>query len=325
MILSLYQTGVEDTTGGGYPTGDQVVESIYGTITDFEISLGNFFRVSTTKYTDQTAEAIQALVSNIMSIGIGSELVVNDITSVDRTESDLIKIIKYPYCPISYTKDDEVFVFGEDWQYSGGLMKYNKTGLPETGNDGVVVAELEDSLYLTISITPAYTNSKLLAAESKLFHSDLRIEKINYDSFNIQILLEQLAVDEEEENTDLPIDFKPTSTINSKFAFKLDYAAIGTYTGVSDYDDYLLTTRNNEETILNNAYINYIRTGYNYDKKANALAIQNAQRQAGISTGMTAVQIATAIAGMALAPVTGGVSMIAAATAISSGLSVANT
>ena len=35
----------------------------------------------------------------------------------------------------------------------------------------------------------------------------------------------------------------------------------------SDYEPYLIINRNNEETIYSNDYINYMRTGYNYDQK----------------------------------------------------------
>jgi hypothetical protein len=42
----------------------------------------------------------------------------------------------------------------------------------------------------------------------------------------------------------------------------------------------LLSSRNNEMTIFSNAYLNYLKTGYNYDKKSRA--IESASRWGGV-------------------------------------------
>lgn len=85
----------------------------------------------------------------------------------------------------------------------------------------------------------------------------------------------------------------------------------GVYKQSSDFDQYLLASRNNEETILNSEYINYVKNGYHYDKKANSLAVEQAQRNANTNTIGTAVSVAAGLAALLLSPTTGGVSAAA--------------
>lgn len=103
--------------------------------------------------------------------------------------------------------------------------------------------------------------------------------------------------------------FKPTNTINSKFAFHFDYstlkdAAFGTFKQTIDYEDYLLVSRNNEETIFSNDYLNYIRTGYNYDKKVRERTISKNNLDASIMTATFGFSAAAALP-------TGGISLVA--------------
>ena len=60
-------------------------------------------------------------------------------------------------------------------------------------------------------------------------------------------------------------------------------ANFGTFKQTIDYEDYLLVSRNNEETIFSNDYLNYIRTGYNYDKKARDREIEKKTRNLPLS------------------------------------------
>ena len=294
--------------------------------TDITFEQANFMRVSTTQYGDQSPEGIKALVSATYGLFVGSGLVqtLGTIDDVDRTDSELVKIIKYPYCPIPYTYDDvnDIFDFGADWEYSGGLLHYTGTSVPTLGINGVVEKSLDAELKYTFYgvITANDLPNKNL--ESKLKHSDFRTNKINYDSFNAPIYLENITPDTTDINEQalLTIDFKPTSTINSKFAFKLDYSAIGVYNSTIDYDKFLLATRNNEEAILNSEYLNYIKVGYNYDKKAQALQIENAQKNAAATSVASIASIVASVLGVALGgPTVKAASIIGLGTSVASG------
>ena len=174
--------------------------------------------------------------------------------------------------------------------------------------------------------------AKDISRESKLYHSDFYTKKLVYDNFTRDIPLEQIDLSGRTypnitvNLSNLPLYFKPTNTINSKFAFKIDYDTLNTnfgkYKPLSDYDNFILVSRNNEETIFSNDFINYIRTGYNYDKKAKEMQESRSRFSAGL-------QLAAGVASFAATSITGGVSAAAGISLVSSAIntftSAANT
>ena len=200
-------------------------------------------------------------------------------------------------------------------------------------NDASLSTEFENDigrvyfpeLFLTETAQP--TQLKNFDRESKLYHSDFYNFKLVYDSFVREIALERIDTSEFSKSrtwdlasTFVKLKFKPTNTINSKFAFKIDYSTwdeahyFADYNQSFDYEDYLLISRNNEETIFSNDYLNYIRTGYNYDKKAKARELQQ-------QIGTSLVQAGSAALTYGLNPNVA----ISAAAAISFGASAINT
>lgn len=262
------------------------------------------------------------------------ESTISSIDLLDRSDSRLVKVIRYPYCPINYMYDEtsQCFFFDSSWQMDSDLLflKYTGNNIPLLGNNHILSLNVSDYVKLSIpAATQTDTADKNINAESKLFNSAFKTVKLTYDSFSLPIFWENyILYPYGVEDTTLTIDFKPTATINSSFGFKLNTEPLGVYQTVEDYGKYLLVTRNNEEVIYNDAYINYIKNGYNYDKKANALALEQAQRSATASTVGTALSTVGSIAALAAAPFTGGLSMAAAipmiTSSITGGISAAN-
>ena len=80
-------------------------------------------------------------------------------------------------------------------------------------------------------------------------------------------------------------------------------ANFGTFKQTIDYENYLLINRNNEETIFSNDYLNYIRTGYNYDRKAREREINKKNRNLPLSVlGQLITAAGGAVFGSVLAP-----------------------
>ena len=293
---------------------------------DITFTQANLLRVSTTEYMNQSPEGIKAQVNVTYGLFVGTGLVqrLGTIEDVDRTDSTLVKIIKYPYCPIecTYDADNDIYDFGADWEYSGGLLHYTGQTIPTLGVEGIVEQSLDNIFKYTFSSAISANDAINQDLESKLHHSDLETIKLNYDSFNTPIYQEnvELNVGSIDNDIKLLVDFKPTSTINSKFAFRLDFSNIGAYNGSIDYDKYLLATRNNEETILNSEYINYIKVGYNYDKKAQALQVENAQKNAAATSAASLVSVVASVLGVALGgPTVKAASLIGLGTSIAGG------
>ena len=270
----------------------------------------------------------QTLISESMVYNIGTQVTRSTIalSAIDKTDSKLIKIIKLPYAPVEITYSDGIYTFPSSWKYTQGLMKLNDAALATefsntinelTGNDLPI-------FWSSRNISP--TEPRSWKYENKRYHSDFSTFKIVYDSFVKTFKLEnfdfsKFVPDKTFNPTQykIPITFKPTNTINSKFAFNFDMNKYGDSLGIhykrqQDFEEYLLVDRNNEETIFSNAYIDYIRNGYNYDKKA--------KRQQESALGILAgVQLAAGIASFAASGATGGVSAAAGIALVSGALS----
>lgn len=203
------------------------------------------------------------------------------IDQLDRADSKLLKIIALPYAPFRVAYDEN----GNIPIPSGWFV--NTDGILTLSNQ---YAEFEQPIgvfdfdELAYSLrgnewgdTNALRNDGL---ESKIFHSDFYERALVYDSFQRSISLERLKRSEAEGTPTeanaykVTIYYKPTSTINSKFAFKFKFYD-GNYTGfywldydmIEPFENFLVCERNNELSIFTNNYVNYLRTGYNYDLK----------------------------------------------------------
>lgn len=188
------------------------------------------------------------------------------INSLDRTDAKLIKIIKLPYCPSAIKVEDNALVMdGPEWTYNEQSFCLELTNLNIKFNKVINLGNAYNPYDdLKITVTPSISDLRNDNNESKLYHSDFYQPKFVYDSFGFNFLLETM------QNRILPTEFNMryyvTSTINSKFAFKFeDYKC---QYGLEDYNNILTISRNNEMTIYNSDYLNYIKVGYNYDKKA---------------------------------------------------------
>ena len=280
----------------------------------------------------------QQLVTDTQVYNIGTQVTRSTIpfSQVDRTDTKLIKIINLPYapCTVTYDSDTGVYTFPSDWTYENGYMRLNDANLNAEFGATIASIDLTDVLINTFDTnnTRNVTDVRREWRESKMFGSQFSTYKLVYDSFALEVPLENIYYYDETAigiaNTPLPITFditfKPSNTMNSHFAFYADLDGMvesnpalwdGTqYLHHGDYDEYVITTRNNEESIFSSAYLDYIRNGYNYDKKVKA-------DQAAMSYLMSGLQVAGAVVSFAAGGVTGGVSVAAGVALATSAIS----
>lgn len=175
----------------------------------------------------------------------------------------------------------------------GGIMLQNlKTYLPYLLDD-------TKEQFLLVEKSKGY--------ESKLFHSDYYYHKLAFDSDSIMVELQKIN------NSNLDIDYnlisgRVSNTLNSAFIFKLEqYIDTSGARFSEDYQNVLISNKNNQQSYLNDSYINYLRNGYNYDKKINEMdSVSDIKNLV-----LNGLQFGT---GLALAPATGGLSAISAIT-----------
>ena len=207
------------------------------------------------------------------------------IDSVNRTDDDLIKIIELPYAPFNGD-------VANGWSYNA------TDHLLEASYDLSLGSRIESSykplgeLKVDLSSITKYDNHDV-KYESKLYHSDFYQPKFVYDSFNKVFALERQNINRESLYAPFRINFKATNTINSRFLF--DFTKYDTDgQALEDYENILIVNRNNELPVYNDAYFNYLRTGYNYDQKAKAI-------QTGAAIGSASLSLAGSAASIGIA------------------------
>lgn len=215
------------------------------------------------------------------TLGLIGPITIPGIDLLDRTDSELIKVIECPYCPSDLKLDNQYYILGRGWKtvVDGD---YTAIELGDINTDFInnIESDIDNpikELYrksLTISTTASRDDTN----ESKLFHSDYYQNKIVYDSFSYMIALENLDVNNPILSKTVPdlfkIDWITANTISSKFLAifpQLEYSR-----SIQDFDNLLYINRNNELPIFNSTYLNYLRNGYNYDVKQKDAAIEKA-------------------------------------------------
>lgn len=241
----------------------------------------------------------------------GGQLVyASGIASWDRTDSKLLKIIELPYAPFSLYHIDHHYNVPAYFTFANNKLKLNDLNAKLRNN--LSAKSLLNIMYFSdiagSGTQSRYNRKKNIKYESKLLNSDFRGDKYVYDSYSSPLRYEAMR----EGVGSIPynsISFYPSTNIASNLLFEIKYGSeeFGyVYNKLEDYEGMLVSTRNNESPIYTNEYLNYIKTGYNYDKKNK----ESQDVASGLKVGLS---IASLIAGAALAGVTGGSSAVAGA------------
>ena len=238
----------------------------------------------------------------------GTGLHINGINLLDRTDAKNIKLIKLPYCPYDFNVSGEkVDIAGTNWNYEDleqadhshiKVLKLNDLNTKLSSTIEETTYNPFDYLYFNKLSNLPITASHLREQanyESKLYHSEFFTPTFYYDSFAFKFELEKcdlftIFANYTKTSVVNEIEFDMTKTINSKFMFTFKNYEV--WNNDQNYSKYLPIARNNEEVLYNVPYINYIRTGYQYDvKNKNISNISNALG-VGLSAGSLAVSLA---------------------------------
>lgn len=214
---------------------------------------------------------------------------------IDRTDSKNIKIIETPYCPTPIQQFNHAIILTGEWEYQSGPQSFKLMNL-DSKFDNLFVSNVDNPLNpLTepslVSISP--TVAKSMQYESKLYHSDFYRPKFVYDSFFMDFMLENVDLNKYiayQYNPKLKVDFVMSRNMVSKFCFMFPQY-LQKYS-TQDYDNVINVARNNEQVLYTSQYINYLRTGYNYDLKTK----ERSEVAGGVGIGLSALGLVTSIA-----------------------------
>lgn len=231
----------------------------------------------------------------------GQQITVDGIDSVDRTMSNLNTIIELPYCAtndIIFVSSTQLYNYNSDnWEYNYYNLQFKLKNMNTEFYRNIQQSyNIPDMVYNIIGdeISSFSTNQNKL--ESKIYHSDFSQLKYVYDSFSINVDRERFNISGDlTTGPTYDIDFKQSNNITSNLLFRIQDNQDAEYKKITDNENILLATRNNEVTIYQDAYINYMRTGYNYDKKTQS--IQDKQQILGVlsSAVQSAISMGTNI------------------------------
>lgn len=245
--------------------------------------------------------------SYTLSASTMQEKSIRSISQIDRTLSTNIKIINCPYCPsqISYTEADGVIELSSNWNVNinDGIITLNDFNSDLVNN---VVTDT-DNIFKYFTLTSALLGRSIdditdgdyerFIEDPKLYHSDFYQAKFVYDSFTKVFPLEQIVLRDYVGAPDYEyfhFKFITSKNLQSKFLFLFDYEYRKT---TEDYPNVLIATRNNEGVLYNSSYLNYVRTGYNFDLKAKDRDLQVGAIKLGL--GMSFDSKINTVTGMA--------------------------
>lgn len=218
-----------------------------------------------------------------------TEKYVNSLESVDRTDSKLIKIFKLPYAPSKVTvNNDDTVTLDDNWDYdtTSSLFKLKNLNAKFNYEFTSLVKDPINELFPDfIPIARPLITPRDIKYETKLLNSEFYSPKFVYDSFSFRFDLERIDILKSIAKMDseyFKLGFVMTTTINSKFMFYFPNYELIDFLKTQDYDKYLSIARNNEVVLYNSQYINYIRTGYNYDLKSK----DRTQLSSGLGLGL---------------------------------------
>ena len=242
---------------------------------------------SNTDFTCSTQDNAPAYSGYLTSEGVMENpepVTTQDFADIDRTASDLAKIVEIPYRGNLGQGDFEM-------RKDGVYLRFTDL------DSNSITATLTMSAGLLSKRRPGSTATKATAmlADPKLSSSEFSYYKLVYDSYSTSFGGENLP----EGNYEVTIYFVPSSSISSSLIFKAKPSS-GSWRNIKeDYPFLIASDRNNEMPLYSSAWFDYLRNGYNYDKKK--LAVGNAT---SVFSGLASI-LASALS------IAGGASLIA--------------
>ena len=198
-----------------------------------DLSIGNVY------YKYELAAGTETSVASSL-ISVTSE----PLTNYNLSDSQLKQVVEIPFIP---NTDDLVYVGDNELVF--------KDAIDSTSLSSQKVYVPEEWRQVTL---PTETTTKNINYETKLYGSQCRSYYLAYDN---NTLVLQPEYRDDQENYMLLKTIVPLNMSNN-LAFNINY-----FTNRKPYDNWLICGRNNNVTIYSNEYLNYIRTGYNYDVK----------------------------------------------------------
>ena len=209
---------------------------------------------------------------------------------INRLDPYHIKLIHIPYA-INTT-------LNEDYDPRVQLMEIPSYELMTYGTSRTITSTSDSPLrpYWFVLRDPTTAGMKTQTHsisndyESKMYHSDFYYTKLSYDTSSIIVHLENF------DYHDIRLDWSLSAVLTFDFTLSLNLNSNMTFVFTdleetfadNDFNYVLSSTRNNESMLFNNAYLDYLKNGYNYDKQNKDLQVKQAV-QSNVLSGVASI------------------------------------
>lgn len=216
---------------------------------------------------------------------VGAPDTLTGIGSIDRTRSNLYKVIECPYCPLDISITEGTMpTLPDKWSFDSERGKFVCSDLTYEFPERTVWTEENVMNYIAGQVIKAQRAKLTLysrhdhsdgvegnVVDPKSYISSLKSWNFVYDTASWSIIPEDLVIPNKTPRPDLvQVKFKQSNNISSDCGFRFDIPEFGKLHR-EYFDDYMFSMRSNELPLYSSDYINYMRNGYNYDLKANRL------------------------------------------------------
>ena len=211
--------------------------------------------------------------------------VCTSIDTIDRTMSNLYKVIECPYCPLDLQiTNGTITGIPQGWKYDQSQNKLSCNNLSYEFPERVAWTEENVMNHIAGQVIKAQ-RAKLSqysrkdhqdgvegnVVDPKTYISTLRSYNFVYDAVTWSLVPEDLVIPNNSARPDLiRMYYKQSNNISSDCGFRFDIPEF-TMRHRQYFDQYMFSARSNELPLYSSDWINYQRNGYNYDKKANTL------------------------------------------------------
>lgn len=274
---SVYETFIDDADEGLGPLVQYItsIESLTDTrMPDDALWKNQKWYIIYRSDTEAEGSAVSVYIvperqGTIQALNGGTWENVISIEQIDRTESQVLKIVECPYCPFNFS----MTTFGHMTPTGGGytFTQYGSSGKAFKKTDFSVPFKATSIARLTCNTTILlYQNEVKDTADKiydpKLYNSAFTSYKLLYDSCSLEIKRERFYDYTEGSLRKFTVTYKQSDDFSSALLFEPKFLADVKYDRDTDFL-VLASNRMNEIPVFNNSYINYMRTNYKYDEK----------------------------------------------------------
>lgn len=237
-------------------------------------------------------------------ISPSSNMKLIDAGYLDRSNSNIIKIVKTPYCPVDFywnsllqpttlafdrcnVTHPEIDIFdgrivdlNNIWvvQYLEGY-EANKAFSRALTSDKYTGLVFNNSVFVHKGSLDYLLNDLRYIKDTKLESSEFVTDLIVYDSYSVQFKAENYTASF---TPDITLSYAQSTALDSSLIFRLNNYY---YQREQNYADMIASVRKNEIPLYTNDFINYMRNGYNYDRTKQVLSTAVNILGSGVSLG----------------------------------------